>query len=101
MPAVFPYGSYGSTSYATFSSNRLSLLDRGFVYALAHVRGGQEMGGQWYEDGKMMHKKNTFTDFTDCSDFLSPISMQPKTNSSPMAEKVPVAADGCHHQYAP
>ncbi|HQQ96157.1 MAG TPA: S9 family peptidase [Cyclobacteriaceae bacterium] len=66
----YSYGSYGSSSYATFSSNRLSLLDRGFVYALSHVRGGQEMGGQWYEDGKMMHKKNTFTDFTDCSDFL-------------------------------
>jgi len=66
----YAYGSYGSTSYATFSSNRLSLLDRGFVYALTHVRGGQEMGGTWYEDGKMMHKKNTFTDFTDCSSFL-------------------------------
>jgi oligopeptidase B len=66
----YSYGSYGSTSYATFSSNRLSLLDRGFVYALAHIRGGQEMGGQWYEDGKMMHKKNTFTDFIDCSEYL-------------------------------
>ncbi len=66
----YAYGSYGSTSYATFSSNRLSLLDRGFVYALSHVRGGQEMGGQWYEDGKMMKKKNTFTDFTDCSEYL-------------------------------
>ncbi len=66
----YAYGSYGSTSYASFSSNRLSLLDRGFVYALAHVRGGQEMGGQWYEDGKMLKKKNTFTDFIDCSLFL-------------------------------
>lgn len=66
----YAYGSYGSTSYATFNSSRLSLLDRGFVYALTHVRGGQEMGGNWYEDGKMMHKKNTFTDFTDCSAFL-------------------------------
>ena len=66
----YAYGSYGSTSYATFSSNRLSLLDRGFVYALAHVRGGQEMGGQWYEDGKMMKKKNTFTDFVDVSEYL-------------------------------
>lgn len=66
----YAYGSYGITTYATFSSNRLSLLDRGFVYAIAHVRGGQEMGGQWYEDGKMMKKKNTFNDFIDCSEFL-------------------------------
>jgi oligopeptidase B len=64
------YGSYGATSYATFSSNRLSLLNRGFIVALAHIRGGQEMGREWYEDGKMMHKKNTFTDFIDCGEFL-------------------------------
>ncbi|TAL40554.1 MAG: S9 family peptidase [Chitinophagaceae bacterium] len=64
------YGSYGSTSYATFSGNRLSLLNRGFVAAIAHIRGGQEMGRQWYDDGKMMHKKNTFTDFIDCAEFL-------------------------------
>ena len=64
------YGSYGSTSYATFSSNRLSLLKRGFIVALAHIRGGQEMGREWYEDGKMMHKKNTFTDFIDCGEYL-------------------------------
>jgi len=55
---------------ATFSSLRLSLLDRGFAYAIAHIRGGQEMGRQWYEDGKMMKKKNTFTDFVDVGDFL-------------------------------
>jgi oligopeptidase B len=55
---------------AYFSSSRLSLLDRGFVYAIAHVRGGQEMGGDWYEDGKMMNKKNTFNDFIDCSKWL-------------------------------
>lgn len=66
----YAYGSYGSSTYATFSSNRLSLLDRGFVYAIAHIRGGQEMGGQWYEDGKMMKKKNTFYDFIDCSEYL-------------------------------
>jgi oligopeptidase B len=66
----YAYGSYGASTYASFNSNRLSLLDRGFVYAIAHVRGGQEMGGQWYEDGKMMKKKNTFTDFIDCSEFL-------------------------------
>jgi oligopeptidase B len=64
------YGSYGSTSYATFNANRLSLLNRGFVVALAHIRGGQEMGREWYDDGKMMHKKNTFTDFIDCGEYL-------------------------------
>jgi oligopeptidase B len=66
----YAYGSYGSSTYASFNSNRISLLDRGFVYAIAHVRGGHEMGGQWYEDGKMMKKKNTFYDFVDCGDFL-------------------------------
>ena len=67
---LYAYGSYGATSYATFSSSRLSLLDRGFVYALAHIRGGQEMGREWYDDGKMMHKKNTFSDFIDCAEYL-------------------------------
>lgn len=71
MPGwIHAYGSYGYSSEPTFSSTRLSLLDRGFVFALAHVRGGQEMGGEWYEDGKMMNKKNTFTDFVDCSKWL-------------------------------
>ena len=64
------YGSYGSSSEATFSSVRLSLLNRGFAFAIAHIRGGQEMGRYWYEDGKMMKKKNTFTDFIDCAEFL-------------------------------
>jgi oligopeptidase B len=66
----YGYGSYGSSTDPFFSSTRLSLLDRGFVYAIAHIRGGQEMGRQWYEDGKMFKKKNTFTDFIDCSEFL-------------------------------
>lgn len=64
------YGSYGSSSDAYFSSARLSLLDRGFVFAIAHIRGGQEMGRQWYEDGKMMKKINTFNDFIDAGKFL-------------------------------
>lgn len=64
------YGSYGNSYEARFSSTRLSLLDRGFVFAIAHIRGGQEMGRQWYEDGKLMKKKNTFTDFIDCGQFL-------------------------------
>ncbi len=63
---LYAYGSYGYSMYAGFSSTRLSLLDRGFVYAIAHIRGGQEMGRDWYEDGKMFNKKNTFTDFVDC-----------------------------------
>ena len=67
---LYGYGSYGASMDPTFSITRLSLLDRGFVYAIAHIRGGQEMGRQWYEDGKMFKKKNTFTDFIDCSEFL-------------------------------
>lgn len=67
---LYAYGSYGNSMDASFSSTRLSLLDRGFVYALAHIRGGQEMGRHWYEDGKMMKKKNTFTDFIDVGKYL-------------------------------
>ena len=67
---LYAYGSYGSSMDATFGSTRLSLLDRGFVYVLTHIRGGQEMGRQWYEDGKMMKKINTFTDFIDSGEFL-------------------------------
>jgi oligopeptidase B len=67
---IYGYGSYGYSMEATFSSTRLSLLDRGFVFAIAHIRGGQEMGGAWYEEGKMMQKKNTFYDFIDCSMWL-------------------------------
>ncbi len=67
---LYGYGSYGISMDPYFSSARLSLLDRGFGFAIAHIRGGQEMGRQWYEDGKFLHKKNTFTDFIDCGDFL-------------------------------
>ncbi|MEP5612772.1 MAG: prolyl oligopeptidase family serine peptidase, partial [Cyclobacteriaceae bacterium] len=71
MPVLqYAYGSYGSTVDAGFSSTRLSLLDRGFAYAIAHIRGGSLMGRKWYEDGKMFKKKNTFNDFVDCSKFL-------------------------------
>ncbi len=66
----YAYGSYGYTIPDGFSTTRLSLLDRGFVYALAHIRGSQYLGRDWYEDGKMLRKKNTFTDFVDCSKFL-------------------------------
>ena len=67
---LYAYGSYGSTIDPYFSSVRLSLLDRGFIYAIAHVRGGQYLGREWYENGKLLKKKNTFTDFIDCSKFL-------------------------------
>jgi oligopeptidase B len=66
----YAYGSYGYTIPDGFSTTRLSLLDRGFVFALSHIRGGQYLGREWYEDGKMLHKKNTFTDFVDCSKYL-------------------------------
>lgn len=66
----YAYGSYGSTIDPYFSSIRLSLLDRGFIYAIAHIRGGEYLGRQWYEDGKLLKKKNTFSDFIDCSKFL-------------------------------
>ena len=67
---LYSYGSYGGSSEPTFRSDRLSLLDRGFIFAIAHVRGGQEMGRYWYEDGKLLKKKNTFYDFIDCGEFL-------------------------------
>jgi len=66
----YGYGSYGITVDARFSASLLSLLDRGFVYALVHVRGGQMLGRQWYEDGKLLHKKHTFTDFIDATKAL-------------------------------
>jgi len=67
---LYAYGSYGISMDPYFSSTRLSLLDRGFVYAIAHIRGGEDLGRQWYEDGKLLKKKNTFTDFIDCSKFV-------------------------------
>lgn len=67
---LYAYGSYGVTMDCHFSSVRLSLLDRGFIYAIAHVRGGEDLGRFWYDDGKLLKKKNTFTDFIDCSQFV-------------------------------
>ncbi len=67
---LYGYGSYGITNNASFSSVRLSLLDRGFVYAIAHIRGSQYLGREWYDDGKMFKKKNTFYDFIDSGKFL-------------------------------
>jgi oligopeptidase B len=67
---LYAYGSYGSSQSPGFSSNRLSLLDRGFVYALAHIRGGGDMGTPWHDQGKMLHKMNTFTDFIASAEHL-------------------------------
>ena len=67
---LYGYGSYGIGTSATFASNRLSLLDRGMAFAIAHIRGGNEMGEQWREDGMLMKKKNTFFDFIDCAEYL-------------------------------
>ncbi|WP_394767898.1 S9 family peptidase [Ferruginibacter sp.] len=67
---LYAYGSYGISTDAAFSSVRLSLLNRGFAFAIAHIRGGEEMGRYWYEDGKTMKKKNTFNDFIDCAQWL-------------------------------
>jgi oligopeptidase B len=67
---IYGYGSYGVNIDPMFAFTRISLLDRGFVFAIAHVRGSQTLGREWYEDGKMLHKKNTFTDFIDCTEWL-------------------------------
>jgi oligopeptidase B len=67
---LYGYGSYGIAMPVTFSSSRLSLLDRGVAYAIAHIRGGNEMGEKWREDGMLMKKKNTFQDFIDCAEYL-------------------------------
>lgn len=67
---LYGYGSYGASTDANFNPSRLSLLDRGFVFAIAHVRGGQEMGRQWYEEGRLDNKMNSFTDFIDCAELL-------------------------------
>jgi oligopeptidase B len=67
---LYGYGSYGISTEASFALSRLCLLDRGFIYAIAHIRGGQEIGREWYDDGKMLNKKNTFDDFICCAEFL-------------------------------
>ena len=67
---LYAYGSYGASMEPYFSTTHLTLLDRGFIYAIAHIRGGEEMGRDWYEDGKLMKKKNTFNDYIDCSKYL-------------------------------
>ncbi len=79
---LYAYGSYGFSTDPIFSAARVSLLDRGFVYAIAHIRGGQEMGRSWYDQGKLLNKKNTFTDFIACAEYLI---AQNYTNSAKLA----------------
>jgi oligopeptidase B len=67
---LYGYGAYGICTDADFNSNTISLLDRGFVFAIAHIRGGGELGRSWYEDGKLLNKKNTFSDFIGCAQYL-------------------------------
>ncbi|KGO88622.1 protease 2 [Flavobacterium rivuli WB 3.3-2 = DSM 21788] len=67
---LYAYGSYGASMDPYFSSIRLSLLDRGFIFAIAHIRGGEDLGREWYDNGKLLKKKNTFTDYIDCSNFV-------------------------------
>jgi oligopeptidase B len=67
---LYGYGAYGLGSPPAFSSQRISLLDRGMAFAIAHIRGGDELGEQWREDGMLMRKMNTFFDFIDCAEFL-------------------------------
>ena len=67
---LYGYGSYGISIDPSFSSDRLSLLDRGFVYAIAHIRGGMDLGKPWHEAGRLLNKKNTFTDFIACAEKL-------------------------------
>ncbi len=67
---LYGYGSYGFSTAPAFDTKRLSLLDRGFAYAIAHVRGGSELGRAWYEQGRLRHKRNTFTDFIACAEHL-------------------------------
>ena len=82
---LYGYGAYGMTIPASFSTNALSLVDRGFVYAIAHVRGGQDKGYRWYKDGKREKKVNTFTDFIAAGEYLAARSSPRAAASSPMA----------------
>ena len=86
---LYGYGSYEISMDPTFAVSRLSLLDRGIVYAIAHVRGGGELGRRWYEDGKTTTKKNTFTDFVACARHLVTGEATPRPTGSPRAAAAP------------
>lgn len=98
---LYGYGSYGHSIDPYFSSSRLSLLDRGFVYAIAHVRGSETLGRTWYEDGKMLKKKNTFFDFIDCAQFLVENNYADKENLFAMGGSAGGLLMGAVVNYAP
>ena len=96
---LYAYGSYGSISEAWFRPEVVSLLDRGFVYAIAHIRGGQEMGRRWYEDGKLLNKKNTFTDFIDCGAAPGRRGLHRARSAVRQGRQRRRTADGCRAQH--
>jgi len=81
---LYGYGAYGASSDVTFSANMISLFDRGFVFAVGHVRGGSEMGRRWYEEGRLLHKKNSFTDFIACAEHLIEVGITSREKISIM-----------------
>ena len=97
---LYGYGSYGYGQSPTFSGGRLSLLDRGVVYAIAHIRGGNEMGEEWHDDGKLMKKKNTFTDFIACAEYLLAQKWAAKDRLADRGRERRRAADGRRRQHA-
>ena len=98
---LYAYGSYGSTIDPYFSTVRLSLLDRGFIFAIAHIRGGEYLGRQWYEDGKLLKKKNTFTDFVDCSKSFNSRALHLSPTPLCYGRKCRWIIDGCCYKFSP
>ena len=98
---LYGYGSYGISLSPTFSSSRLSLLDRGVIYAIAYIRGGGELGEQWREQGRMMQKMNTFTDFIDCAEHLIARTLHVAGPAGDPGRQRRRAAGGRRRQHAP
>ncbi len=97
---LYAYGSYGHSLDPYFSAIRLSLLDRGFVYVIAHIRGGEDLGRDWYDQGKLLHKKNTFHDFIDCGEYLDRIRTYISQKTVRHGWKRGGIINGCSNQYA-
>ena len=98
---LYAYGSYGIDTDPYFNSSVISLLDRGISFAIAHIRGGQEMGREWFEQGRLLHKKNTFTDFTDAAQFLVDEKYTSADKLFANGGKRRGYADGGDYKYAP